>query len=181
MSVEPRRDFLSIPWCPGERRGNRSLFREGEQSENKIVFFGQSTERLYRSMERPAERYGYDYDGILRRFGMVHGDNGRIQPISEALPPTETGHRRPEIGDRMEWTDPWSFNGHSPQSIHQSLSTSVTREEDNTTERAIPRRKESQVVDFYRDRRGRFSGIRRGSRIKGGHVVGCLQSIPCQS
>ncbi len=46
MSVESRRDFLSIPWCLDERRGNRSLVREGEQSKTKIVSFGQATERL---------------------------------------------------------------------------------------------------------------------------------------
>ncbi|MCP3667767.1 MAG: hypothetical protein GY696_35625 [Gammaproteobacteria bacterium] len=82
--------------------------------------------------------------GDLRRndhddFGMVHGDNGRIyQPISRSPYPTETGDRRLETGDpRWDGVDR-SMVAHIIhsmvtsfiQSIHQSLSTSVTREED---------------------------------------------------
>ncbi|MCP3664036.1 MAG: hypothetical protein GY696_16350, partial [Gammaproteobacteria bacterium] len=85
-SAEPQ--HYSGVACP-ERCGNRIFSGGREQSKTKIVFMLANRRNDFRqSMERPPE-----ITTEFRRFGMVHGDNGRIQPISRSLYSTEIGDR----------------------------------------------------------------------------------------
>ncbi len=175
MSAEPRHDSLSIPWCPPERCGNRLLIRGGEQSEPKIVSFGQPTERLSTVNEATTGHY----DGISTIW------NGPPRQWTEAAnqrSPYPIGDRRSETRERR-WDGVdgamvnqimHSIHGHF---IHSNAINPCQQVLQGKKTRGIPRRKESQVVDFYCDRRERFSGIRRGSRIKGGACGGAASSV----
>ncbi len=111
MSAEPQHDPWSILWCPDERCGIRLLVREGEQSETKIVSFGQSTERLSTVNETTKG----DYDGISTIWNGPprHGRITRDKPLPHR-------DQRPNIRDwRWDGVDRSmvneSFNGYSPQ------------------------------------------------------------------
>ncbi len=133
MSAERLRDSWSISWCP-ERCGIRLLFREGEQSETKIVSFGQSTERFLTVNGTTSGGYDGTITTILEWSTEAWTDNQR-----QALP---HGDRRSEIGDRTEWTDPWSIIhsiiGHSLNSFNQSIFPGHVSQGKKEKERGIP-------------------------------------------
>ncbi len=99
MFAEPQHDSWSSLWCPPEWCGNRLLVWKGEKSEPKIVSFGQSAERL----STVSGTTNGDYDDLEWSTETMDGI-----PANQPKP-LPHGDRRPEIGDGMEWTDPWSI------------------------------------------------------------------------
>ncbi len=126
-----------------ERCGTRLFFGGREQSETRIVSFGQSTER---HLTVNGTSSG-DYDGTITTFW--NGSRRQwtdYQPISDKPYLMEIGDRTSEIGDGTEWTDPWSTKSSFNQSI---IPGHVLQGKKTRRREGFHRRKEIQVVLFF--------------------------------
>ncbi|MCP3665212.1 MAG: hypothetical protein GY696_22395 [Gammaproteobacteria bacterium] len=100
-----------LPWCPDERRGNRSFPGGGTIGSQDCFHFGKlHTATTFAGQWNDQRRY----DGITKFLEWSTETMDGYQPISRS--PYPIGDRRPEIGDRRPaefgdgtgWMDPWS-------------------------------------------------------------------------